>query len=148
MPIWADNCLFRLLFSGTVAPKLEGSEGAQYSAKSRQLLWTVPVVDAQSSSGNLEFSLPGGADPASFFPVAVCKCSLITLLCDDAGRSRLRPTPPYVPLRSCKLCLSPAVHPPSLLCASNLLSSRMRFEPTNQIVFFLRAPPPGLPSNG
>jgi hypothetical protein len=64
---------------GTVAPKLEGSEGAQYSAKSRQLLWTVPVVDAQSSSGNLEFSLPGGADPASFFPVAVTFASNTTI---------------------------------------------------------------------
>ncbi len=57
---------------GSGAPAVASGEGStSFSAKTRQLTWSVPLVDASSASGTMEFTLPYGADNGSFFPVHV-----------------------------------------------------------------------------
>jgi len=65
---------------GNGAPAVASGEGStSFSAKTRQLTWTVPLVDANNTGGTMEFTLPYGSDSANFFPVHVHFASPTTI---------------------------------------------------------------------
>ncbi|CAJ0956820.1 unnamed protein product, partial [Mesorhabditis belari] len=66
-----DNVVITVPLPAATAPVVSECEGSYEYQKSRsQLVWTLPVIDENSSTGTLEFTVPNGHSD-SFFPVHV-----------------------------------------------------------------------------
>merc|ERR1719378_217663 len=48
-----------------------GSAETQWDQRSQSLVWTIDLVDEESSSGSMEFKVPCNVDPANLFPVNI-----------------------------------------------------------------------------
>ena len=76
------NLVVSIPVAGDSVPSITPSHGnAAFSKRDASLIWEVPIIDASSASGTVEFNVSGMASSDGLFPIQ-CTFTAMSTLCD------------------------------------------------------------------